>query len=219
MNRSEVPHEQERHNLRLERIIHALSDKSDFPLLRQDTRDIEQLKPIDRLRSIQNVWVTQSESFRRVKTAIDAGSGFGYGVIFLDTVGIKAIGVENVRHKITQGIALFTEAGVSLREVTTVDFSRAPALLFSDFVSLPADTPKVDLVTLFYLSGEMVANSAVIEKCRTLLTEGGKLLMSTEAPVDQVLERLQQQPIPSASVIVNEVKNNFEKTVITVTWQ
>ena len=153
------------------------------------------------------------------KIAIDAGSGFGYGTVFLHTVGIRAIGIDKVEHKITQGSNLFKRIGLSIPTISKVDFSQTPAVFDSNFVSLPDDTPKVDLITMFYLSGEMLFNSAVIEKCRALLNKGGKLMMSTHVATAEAREVFSKLAIAPASVAINEIEDNFERTAIIIEFQ
>lgn len=70
--------------------------------LEQDTKDIVQLNPVERMNSISKVWDTCKNEVGRPESAFDVGSGFGYGMVFLETQGIKTIGIENVEKKLNR---------------------------------------------------------------------------------------------------------------------
>lgn len=200
--------------LDIEKVVKSLSE-IDF-LLEQETNDSAQLNPVERMNSIKNVWDACRSKLGSPKTAIDAGSGFGYGTVFLESQGIQVVGVENVQKKIDQGQALFGGVGVNLNRVESLDFNKSPALYNADFNQLSEDQP-VDLITLFYLSGAMIQDPALLGKCQRLLSDTGNVLAATEAPKEQVKAVLDALKISGYEII--DIPHNFEKTAIIIKKQ
>lgn len=185
--------------------------------LHQDTNDVAQLNPCERLTSIQKVWDSCKGELGEVHDAIDAGSGFGYGTVFLETEGINTIGVENVGKKIQQGQELFQGAGITIPKIDKLDFNQAPAFIESDFNSIEGDS-SADLISMFYLSLKMIDEKATFETCKRLLKEGGKLLLSTQAPAKEVAAWAEANAVNFSYKII-EVPGNFEQTAVIIDFK
>ncbi|MDD4610529.1 MAG: hypothetical protein PHU73_01040 [Patescibacteria group bacterium] len=184
--------------------------------LHQETTDKAQLNPIKRLSSIQNVWKAVKTKLGNPKTALDVGSGFAYGTIFLDKQNIKTVGIEKVRSKNTQAIELFRKLGIILNKVDEIDFTKSPAILEADFNSLQSQEV-ADLITMFYLSGELVTNQQTFKVCEKLLKKDGKIVLSTEADrktIESIIGNGNFKLPSGFSFEIIDVPNNFEKTVI-----
>lgn len=182
--------------------------------LEQDTEDTAQLNPIERLNSISKVWGTCKDKIGKPDSALDVGSGFGYGVVFLEGKNIKTIGIENVSKKIKQGQDLFKLIGINIPNTTKLDFVKHPAFLEGDITTL-SNGVQVDLITLFYLSLQMVSSPETFQTLQKLLKKDGTILLSTEASVQEVQAFLENSQIPiSFTYEIIEVTNNFEKTTI-----
>jgi len=187
----------------------------DFHLL-QETADKAQLNPQERLTSIMNVWAVAKTKLGNPKTALDVGSGFAYGTVFLDMNNIKAIGIENVHSKNVQAIELFRKIGITLNKIKEVDFSKSPAILETDFTTLQFQEV-ADLITMFYLSGELVINPQTFQICEKLLKKNGKIMLSTEADrttVEKIIINGNFKLPSNFSLEIIDVPNNFEKTII-----
>lgn len=183
--------------------------------LEQDTEDRAQLNPAERLSSISKVWETCRERIGNPTSAIDVGSGFGYGVVFLEGQNIKAVGIENVGKKIEQGQELFRRIGVNITNIGKIDFEQHPAFYEGDINEVVDNGVRVDLITIFYLSLEMVSKPETFQILHRLLEKDGKILLSTEASVEEVKLFLENSPIKdSFNYEILEVPDNFEKTAI-----
>jgi len=124
----------------------------------QETKDKEQLNPQKRLVSINNVLNAVKGKLGRPKTAINIGSGFAYETVLLHIKGIKAVGIEKVHLKNIQALTLFHRLEILLVQTEELDFSKSPAILEADFHKMRFDKQKVDLITMFYLSKELIMN-------------------------------------------------------------
>ncbi|KKP33161.1 MAG: hypothetical protein UR23_C0049G0003 [Candidatus Roizmanbacteria bacterium GW2011_GWA2_32_13] len=190
-------------------------DSVDFDL-HQETADKAQLNPQERLTSIQNVWNIAKKRLNNPKTALDVGSGFAYGAVFLNMNNIKTVGIENVHTKNSQAQELFRKLGVTLNEVNEVDFSKSPAILETDFNKMEANEV-TDLITMFYLSGELVINPQTFQVCEKLLKKDGCIVLSTEADratIEKIINDGHFQLPSCFSIEIIDVPNNFEKTII-----
>ncbi len=189
--------------------------KSEFSLsLEQGTKDTVQLNPVERLNSITKVWDTCKNKIGNPALALDVGSGFGYGTVFLESQNIKTIGIENVGKKIKQGQELFRLIGLDIPDINKLDFSKHPAFYEGDINAINDDI-QVDLITLFYLSLEMVSRMKTFETLQKLLKKDGTVLLATEANIEDVQAVLKSNFIPvSFSHEIIEVPDNFEKTAI-----
>ncbi|MCX6722331.1 MAG: class I SAM-dependent methyltransferase [Candidatus Staskawiczbacteria bacterium] len=185
--------------------------------LEHDTKDTHQLNPVERLVSIKNVWDACKAELGNVETAIDVGSGFGYGTVFLETEGIKTIGIENVGKKIKQGVELFHKAGVDVKVIDSLDFQKSPAFIEADFNSVEGKAA-ADLITVFYVGPAIVDKEGAFEKFKSLLKENGKILVATNAGKAETEKWLEAHPIPFSHKII-EVPDNFEKTAIILEQQ
>ena len=163
--------------------------------LEQGTEDTAQLNPVERLSSISKVWEACKDKIGNPTSALDVGSGFGYGVVFLEGHNIKTIGIENISKKIKQGQDLFKLIGIDISNTTKLDFSRHPAFLEGDITTL-FNGVQVDLITLFYLSLEMVSQPETFQTLQKLLKKDGIVLLSTEASIQEVQAFLENSPIP-----------------------
>lgn len=182
--------------------------------LEQDTQDTAQLNPAERLKSISKVWETCKDRIGNPTSALDVGSGFGYGVVFLEGKGIKTIGIENISKKIKQGQDLFKLVGINIPNINKLDFTKHPAFYEGDIATMSNDV-QVDLITVFYLSLKMVSQPETFKILEKLLKKDGTVLLSTEASAKEVQVFLENSPIPlSFSYEIVEVLNNFEKTAI-----
>ncbi|MBI4652901.1 hypothetical protein HY750_01475 [Candidatus Kuenenbacteria bacterium] len=148
--------------------------------LHQETADKLQLNLQERLVSIQNIWNAVKLKIGDPKTALDVGAGFAYGTVFLDMNGIKTVGIKNVHAKNTQAFKLFRKLGVTINKVNKVDFSKSPAIFETDFNEMQGNEV-ADLITMFYLSGELVMNPKTLQVCEKLLKKDGRCMFSTEA--------------------------------------
>jgi len=184
--------------------------------LQQKTADKEQLNPQERMISIKNVWDVVKTKLNNPETALDVGSGFAYGTVFLDMNDIQAIGVENVYSKNEQALELFHEVGIILNKVNKIDFSKSPAILWSNFIKLRSQEV-TDLITMFYVSGELAINPTTFHICKRLLKKEGKIILSTEADkaaVEDIINKGGFVLPDGFSYEIIDVPNNFEKTVI-----
>jgi SAM-dependent methyltransferase len=182
--------------------------------LEQDTQDTAQLNPVERLNSINKVWKTCKNKIGNPTLALDVGSGFGYGIVFLEGHNIKTIGIENIGKKIKQGQDLFKLVGINIQNVTKLDFSQHPAFLEGDITTL-SNGVQVDLITLFYLSLQMVSQPGTFQTLQKLLKKHGTVLLSTNASIQEVKAFLGNSPILlSFTYEIIEVPDNFEKTAI-----
>ena len=187
--------------------------------LEQKTSDTEQLDPYQRMLSIKNVWETVKDKLHNPETALDVGSGFGYGTVMLDTQGIQTVGIENVPAKNQQAIELFEQLGVALKEIDKIDFENSPAILEADFNKL-SDQEVTDLITMFYLSGELISNQETMKTCEKLLKTNGQMILSTEADratVEATISSGSLKLPANLSWEIIDVPNNFEKTIILLT--
>lgn len=202
-------------NTKLEAVYLHLQDLGNEVKLWQDTKDVEQLNPIGRLRSIESVWKACQQFLNNPKTAIDLGTGFAYGLVYMETIGLKAVGIESVKHKINQAISLFNESPVSLKESATFDLQDTPTIVHGDVMDVEiAEENKVDLVTAFYLSGEMVNNPLFLTKVKSFLKDGGKVLLSTHVSIEELIEWLTRNQIKDEQVKVVKVPSNFEEIAV-----
>lgn len=184
--------------------------------LHQETADKAQLNPKERLISIKNVWDAVKSRIGNPKTALDVGAGFAYGAVFLDMNGVKTVGVENVHTKNLQALELFRKLGVTLNEVNEIDYSKSPAIFEADFNAIQA-CEITDLITMFYLSGELVSNPQTFQVCEKLLKQNGNIVLSTEANraiVEKIINDGHFQLPSGFSSEIIDVPNNFEKTII-----
>ncbi len=195
----------------LQRLLDTLAH-SDV-VLYQDTKDVEQLSPASRLASIQNVYTTCEEYLQKPTWVLDIGSGFGYGVAFFATMGVPVIGVEKIAHKAIQGIKLFETLGLKMKIASSLEFSLIPSILLEDCKKLEEERV-ADLITMFYLSGELVRDPDTFIICKRLLKEGGAMLLSTEASITEVRHVITQIPVPFDTVELFEIEGSFEKTAI-----
>ncbi len=129
---------------------------------------------------------------------------------------IQAIGVENVYSKNEQALELFHEVGIILNKVNKIDFSKSPAILWSNFIKLRSQEV-TDLITMFYVSGELAINPTTFHICKRLLKKEGKIILSTEADkaaVEDIINKGGFVLPDGFSYEIIDVPNNFEKTVI-----
>lgn len=204
----------ERRKTKVDEFIKKM-ESTDFQL-HQETTDEAQLNPQERLTSIKNVWDAVKTKLGDPKTALDVGAGFAYGTVFLDMNGIKTIGIESVNAKNSQAIELFRKLGVTLNKVNEVDFSKSPAIFETDFNKMRAHEI-ADLITMFYLSGELVTNPRTFQSCEKLLKKDGKVVLSTEADRETIEKIISDEGVKLASGFsfeIIDVPNNFEKTII-----
>jgi len=204
----------ERQKTKTDELIEKIGS-TDFQL-HQETADKEQLNPKKRLISIQNVWDVAKSKIGNPKTALDVGAGFAYGTVFLDINGIKTVGIENVHAKNSQALELFRKLGITIHEVNEIDFSKSPAILEADFSTMQAHEI-ADLITMFYLSGELVSNPQTFQVCEKLLKQDGNVILSTEVDKETVEKMISEGhfQLPSGfSLEIIDVPNNFEKTII-----
>ena len=203
--------------LSIEEIIGRLSSLT-FNL-QQDTKDIVQLNPIERLKSINKVWDACKSKVGSPQLALDVGTGFGYGTVFLESQGIKTIGIENVGKKIKQGQDLFSRVKVNIPRFAKLDFSQHPAFYEGDINSI-SNTIQADLITVFYLSLGMISEAETFKTLQKLLKKDGKVLLATEASVEEVRAFFEHHTIPvSFSYEVVKVPDNFEKTAIILRFE
>jgi tRNA A58 N-methylase Trm61 len=190
--------------------------------LHQDTEDQAQLDPIERIKSIQKVLEVFLNRFggKKFETVIDAGSGFLYGITVLHSLGIKVVGVENVEHKVKQGLDLLKKAEFEkIKQIEKIDFSKEPSVVLSDFNSLEIEEKdRVDLISMFYVSLTMLNEAKTWSTLSRLLKQDGKILISTQAnkkQVEDMIIQFRKAPflVPFDFEII-EVPNNFEKTMI-----
>lgn len=186
--------------------------------LHQETADKQQLNPKERLISIQNVWDVVKSKIGNPKTALDVGAGFAYGTVFLDINGIKTVGIENVHTKNSQALELFRKLSITLHKVNEIDFSKSPAIFEANFTAMQTQACEVtDLITMFYLSGELVSNPQTFQVCEKLLKQSGNIILSTEVSKEKVEKIINeghfQLPSGFSSEIIH-VPDNFEKTII-----
>lgn len=182
--------------------------------LYHETQDKEQLKPTARLLSIFNVLSALGPTkLGNPKTAIDIWSWFGYGVLVLDALWVKSIGVENISLKYNQALRLFN----TLHWIQNIDFDQAPGLINQDFLQIKTDT-KVDLLTVFYTSDYFADESSML-KYKELLTDSWVVLAATEIDIDTIAQLIQQKSYINQyfDIELVEIKDNFEKTAILLT--
>lgn len=194
---------------------HAMEVQDEF-ILSQNTHDLEQLKPLARMQSIAKVWEAVVKEFGAIETAIDIGSGFGYGAVFLALQGIKVLGIENIAAKIRQAQALFKRLGVNISLCDGFGFSNSPALMHADILTVQT-TVKVDLLSMFYVSAELIAHPKLLEQSVKLLKPGGRICISTEADVETVRHIINSLPYDITQYF--ELKymalpGNFEQSVL-----
>lgn len=202
-------------NTKLESVYSYFRDHGEEIKLWQDTEDIEQLNPVGRLRSIEAVWKSCQQFLNDPKTAIDLGSGFAYGLVYMETIGIEAVGIESVKHKIDQAVNLFEKSPIPLKESESINLQDTPAIVHGDVMDVDiSEEDKVDLVTAFYLSGAMVNNPLFLGKAKSFLKDGGKILLSTQVSNEEVTEWLNRNQIKDEQVQIIKVPNNFEGTAI-----
>ena len=127
----------------------------------------------------------------------------------------QVLGVENVENKISQGIELFESVGIALNRADTLEVGTRPAVLHEDcrFLHIEASGGVADLITIFYLSGEMIADPRTLQTCGKLLREGGQILLSTEVGKNIVQQHLSAMEV-HFRVKILEVPKNFEQTAI-----
>lgn len=202
-------------NTKLGSVYSYFRDHGEEIKLWQDTEDTEQLNPVGRLRSIESVWKSCQQFLNDPKTAIDLGSGFAYGLVYMETIGIKVVGIESVKHKIDQAVNLFEKSPIPLKKSESINLQETPAIVHGDVMDVDIrEEDKVDLVTAFYLSGEMVNNPLFLSKAKSFLKNGGKILLSTQVSNEEVTEWLNRNQIKDKQVQVIDVPNNFEGTAI-----
>lgn len=182
--------------------------------LQQDTKDTAQLNSIERLNSISKVWEISKNKLGNPTSAFDVGSGFGYGVVFLEAQNIKTIGIENVSKKIKQGHDLFKLIGINIPVADKLDFTQHPAFYKGDITSISNDV-QVDLITIFYLSLTMVSQPETFQTLQKLLKKDGTVLLSTNADIQEVQTFLENNTISDYFIYeIIQVPDNFEKTAI-----
>lgn len=197
-------------------LCHILEElKKREPSLYQDTNDQAQLDPVARLLSIDSVWKSCSHLLGRPQQVLDVGSGFGYGVVYLALQSISVLGIENVGHKIDQGVRMFDDVGFCLERANTVQIKKEPSIFQGDFTLLQEQNV-ADLITMFYLSEALIISPETFTVCRQLLRKEGMILLSTQASIDVVRERLKSFPL-FFKVNLIEIQGNFEQTVIILT--
>lgn len=195
----------------VEEIIKKLSAFSGK--LEQDTKDTAQLNPMERMNSIIKVWDSCKDKIGKPALALDAGSGFGYGTVFLESQGIKTIGIENVSKKIKQGQDMLKNLGINVPSVNNLDFSKHPAFYEGDLNNI-SDNVQVDLITAFYLSLVMFSQAETFKTLERLLKKDGTILLSTEASAGEAEAFFENKKEIPFSYEIIEIPDNFEKTVI-----
>jgi hypothetical protein len=179
--------------------------------LYQNTSDTAQLSPIERLNSIKKVWDFISNKLGNIQTALDVWSGFWYGIKFLSMNWIRVIGVENVWIKVMQSLELFDD----LLQINTLDFDKSPAIFETNFSKLK-DENVVDIITMFYLSIELISISNTFEVCKKILKQKWKILLTTQANKNEVEEYMKGINLKTFwfSIEIIDIPNNFERTAI-----
>ncbi|MFA6307360.1 MAG: methyltransferase domain-containing protein [Patescibacteria group bacterium] len=216
MNHFENQHT-ESPNTKIDELLKKLADLDIH--LEQETADTEQLSPQERIKSIKNVWDAIKAKLDNPETALDVGSGFGYGTVVLDMEGIKTVGIESVPIKNQQAVALFQKVDIILHEIDEIDFEKSPAILEADFNKLD-EKEIVDLITMFYLSEELVSKEKTFQMCEQLLKKNGQIVLATEADratVETIISSGNIKLPANFSVEIIDLPNNFEKTVIILT--
>ncbi|OGY93841.1 MAG: hypothetical protein A2406_00620 [Candidatus Komeilibacteria bacterium RIFOXYC1_FULL_37_11] len=217
MQNPNIPRQKTEAELKIDSLLEKL--KTVDIDLEQETADQEQLNPYERMLSIRNVWETIKDKLHNPETALDVGSGFGYGTVMLDAQGIKTVGIENVPAKNEQALELFNQLDITLKEIDKIDFENSPAILETDFNKL-SDQEVTDLITMFYLSGELISNPETLKTCEKLLKTNGQMILSTEADrahVEEILASGNLKLPTNFSWEIIDVPNNFEKTIILLT--
>lgn len=200
---------------RIDSLINNLVNK-DFHL-HQETEDKYQLNPTERLKSIDMVYQTIKDKLGNPQTALDVGSGFGFGIVYLQMNNIQTIGIENVHIKNEQAINMFGSIGVKITNAdeNTLDFSKTPAICETNFSSLKKDslTKKLDLITMFFVSGQMFAQPQICENCKSLIGENGKILVTSEVTRSEAEDFLKKYSfwVDYFDCEIIDIPNNFEK--------
>ena len=214
MNNHDIPRQKSEAELKVDALLEKL--KTLDIDLEHETDDQEQLKPSERIESIYNVWLAIKDRLNNPETALDVGSGFGYGVAVLDTKNIKTIGIENVPAKIKQALALFDQLDVALNEIDEIDFENSPAIMEAEFDQLDQEEV-ADLITMFYLSQELITKPETFEICQKLLKKDGQMVLATEADrasVEQIIASGAINLPAGLSYEIIDLPGNFEQTII-----
>ncbi|MBT4209432.1 MAG: hypothetical protein HOE19_00715 [Candidatus Komeilibacteria bacterium] len=214
MNNHDIPRQKSEAELKVDALLEKL--KTLDIDLEHETDDQEQLKPSERIESIYNVWLAIKDRLNNPETALDVGSGFGYGVAVLDTKNIKTIGIENVPAKNKQALALFDQLDVALNEIDEIDFENSPAIMEAEFDQLDQEEV-ADLITMFYLSQELITKPETFEICQKLLKKDGQMVLATEADrasVEQIIASGAINLPAGLSYEIIDLPGNFEQTII-----
>lgn len=188
--------------------------------LYQETDDIAQLNPNARIKSIINIWNSISDKLWPIRNAIDIWSGFWYWVILLSTLWIDTLWVEKVKIKNEQWAQLLKRLWfISNRSSKWWVY---PYIYESDFFDLwNYVNYNVDLLTMFYVSGELLFTKWFLAKCYSLLNESWKLLISTHMEIEEIKEAINQLNPEKEwfSVEIFSIEWNFERYVVLLSKQ
>ena len=209
-----IIHQHNKLNSVLNELIERVKMKS-FQLY-QETSDTLQLDPIWRLTSISNVLEHTEHLIDNPKYALDVGSGFGYWTVFLSLMGIHTIGIENIDFKIKQWISMFNSIWIKINQVLNLNFDNYPAILNWDLNKLSTDIATTELITMFYLSEELVTNPKTFKTCKKLLNPNWNILLSTEVSKEKVMSFINSGKVnfDGFNYKIIEIPNNTEKTAI-----